>query len=252
MKLKMMASQIILISSLLCSTFSNSNISSFTNLEVNYELNWKDIYDIDEGHLVAEIPSSKIKLYYAKEDKDFGTYRGFILQIDDEKKYYGWESVTTPSFAPKLELADLNNDGIEEIVVYICKGHGTGIYDEEVHVIKQLANYNEVFDETLIENPVIILYKNAEAKEFPEYFEVIVGNKKFRVNKKGILTPPYEKVSVGFGEGNTDYEVKNNTLYARVRVGADMINIGELIVKYKYQNKILQMESIDFVSFGRA
>ena len=105
--------------------------------------------------------------------------------------------------------------------------------------------------QALIENPAISLYKNAEAKEFPEYFELTVGNKKFRVNKKGILTPPYEKVSVGFGEGNTQYEVKNNTLYARVRVGADMIVIGELIVKYKYQNKILQMDSIDFVGFGK-
>ncbi|MDF2506061.1 MAG: hypothetical protein K0R06_3556, partial [Clostridium sp.] len=83
----------------------------------------------------------------------------------------------------------MNKDGIEEIVVHLCKGYGTGIYDEEVHVIKQLENVNEAFNEILVENPVIILNKNAEAKEFPEYFEVTVGNKKFKVNNKSILTP---------------------------------------------------------------
>lgn len=251
MDVKLIASQMILISTLLCSTFSDADFRSNHFFETGCYTNWDNIYDVDESHLIAELPNLNIRLYYIKEDKDLGMYRGFILQIHDAKKYYRWEADTTPSFAPSLELADLNKDGANEIVVQLCKGHGTGIYDEEVHIIKQSSNINDAFEEILMENPLIILNKNAEAKEFPDYFEITVKNKKFTVNKKGILTPPYEKIGVGFGEGNTSYEVKDNTLYARVRVGAGMINIGEFIVKYKYQNRILQMESIDFVGFGR-
>lgn len=251
MDIKVIASQVILISTLLCSTFSNADSRLNNFFEANRYTSRNHIYNVDESHLIAELPSSNIKLYYIKEDKDFGIYRGFIIRINDAKKYFRWEAVTAPSYAPKLGLADLNEDGNKEIVVHLCKGYDTEIYDEEIHVIKQSISINDAFEETLIENPVTILKKNTEAKESREYFEITVKNKKFTVRKKGILTPPYENVGVGFGEGNTNYEVKDGTLYARIRVGAGMIIIGEFIVKYKYQNRILQMESIDFVEFGR-
>jgi hypothetical protein len=225
--------------------YGNINTISNNNYIYNYDIKQNGIHDVDENGLIAEIPHSDIKLYYVKEDKSSGMYVGFILEIDGAKKFYKWENVINPTYAPKLEISDLDKDGIGEIIVHLCKGYGTGVYDEEVHVVKQ----SPVFDEILVENPIIILYKSVKATEFPEHFEITLKNKRFIVKKKGILTPPYATVGVGWEEGNTTYEIKDNTLYARVRVGADMINIGELIVKYKYQNEIFQMENIDFISY---
>ncbi|MDF2506062.1 hypothetical protein [Clostridium sp.] len=64
MDIKMLASQIILISSLLCSSISNSDVYSYNNQVYNYDIDWNTIYDVDESQLVAEIPNSNIKLYY--------------------------------------------------------------------------------------------------------------------------------------------------------------------------------------------
>lgn len=175
------------------------------------------------------------------------TTQGFILQINDRKKFFSWESVTNPSYAPRLILSDLDKDGKEELIIQLCKGYGTGIFDGEVHVIRQTY-----FDEILVENPSIILYKEKiTLREFPEHFEVVLNDKKITLNKKGTLTPPYSKVGIGWGTDNTRYEVKNNKLFARVHLGISVINAGEFIVKYKFQDKILQKESIDFFNYER-
>lgn len=206
-----------------------------------------NIYNEDEKRMIAEIPNSGIKLYYVKEDEGFGEYRGFVLQINHGKKYFRWENVTNPSYAPQLTLSDLDKDGREELIIQLCKGYGTGIFDGEVHVIRQ-----DSFDEILVENPCIILYKEKiTLREFPEHFDVGLNDKKITINKKGRLTPPYSKAGIGWGTDNTRYVVKNNKLFARVPLGISVTSAGEFIVKYKYQDKILQKESVDFFDYKR-
>lgn len=243
MYLKMIALQTVLIWSLLFSPHGNINVNLCSNPS-DESIDWNDIYNVDERKLIAQIPEANIVLYYLKIDKDYGRYEGFILQVNDIKKLLNWNNVINPSFGPQLTLSDLDKDGEEELVIQLCQGHGTGVYDEEVHVFNP-----PFYDEILIEDPIIVLYKNTRAREFPEHFEIILKHKKYKVYKKGKLTPPYEKVGVGWGHHNTTYEVKNNTLYSRTRVGADVINIGEVILRYKYQDEILQMDNIDFISY---
>jgi len=175
-------------------------------------------------------------------------YIGFILQIKNGKKYFVWENVSnTVSYSPELSLADLDKDGKEELIIQLCKGYGTGVFNGEVHVIRQ-----ESFDEVLVENPIIIFHKNKiTLREFPEHFEVTLKHKKITINKKGRLIQPYSKVDIGWGNNNTRYEVKNNTLFARVPLGIGVISAGEFEVKYKFKDDILQMESIDFFDYKR-
>jgi hypothetical protein len=241
--------QISLVFSLIFSIFSGVNVRAYDNPTQNCDSDfWDNIDNVDKKKLVAEIPSSNIKLYYVKDDKDFGMYEGFILQINSGEKYFRWENVNNnTTYAPQLTLADLDKDGKEEIIVQLCKGYGTGVYDGEVHVIRQ-----EFFDEVLVENPIIILHKNKiTLKEFPEHFEVTLKHKKITINKKGRLTPPYSKIGIGWGNDNTRYEVKNNTLFARVPLGIGVTSAGEFVVKYKFKDDILQMESIDFFDYKR-
>ncbi|MBZ9626399.1 hypothetical protein G9F71_026715 [Clostridium sp. FP2] len=236
--------QISLVFLLIFSIFSGVNVRAYDNPTQNCDSDfWDNIYNVDEKKLVAEISNSNIKLYYVNDDKDFGMYEGFILQINGGKKYFRWENVNNnTTYAPQLTLADLDKDGKKEIIVQLCKGYGTGVYDGEVHVIRQ-----EFFDEVLVENPIIILHKNKiTLREFPEHFEVTLKHKKITINKKGRLTPPYSKIGIGCGNDNTRYEVKNNTLFAIVPLGIGVTSAGEFVVKYKFKDAILQMESIDF------
>jgi hypothetical protein len=241
--------EILLVFSLLFSIFSGVNVRAYDNPAQNCDSDfWDNIYNVDEKKLVAYIPYYNIRLYYVKDDKDFGMYKGFILQINGGKKYFRWENVNNnPAYAPQLTLDDLDKDGKEELIIQLCKGYGTGVFDGEVHVIRQ-----ESFDEVLVENPIIILHKNEiTLREFPEYFEVILKHKKIMINKKGRLTPPYSKGGIGWGNDNTRYEVKNDTLFARVPLGIGVTSAGEFVVKYKFKDDILQMEIIDFFDYKR-
>ena len=234
-----------LVFSLIFFIFSGVNVRSYDNPTQNCDSNfWDNIYNVDEKKLVAEIPSSNIKLYYVKDDKDFGMYEGFILQINGGKKYFRWENVNNnPTYAPQLAFADLDKDRKEELIVQLCKGYGTGVYDGEVHVIKQ-----EFFDEVLVENPLIPLHKNVQIENSNEQVEIKLNDKATVLKKKKMLSTPYQELGAGYGQHVT-FEVNNNILYARVvlSVGANS-GVGEFIIKYKYKNEILQVERIDFVA----
>jgi uncharacterized protein (UPF0248 family) len=200
------------------------------------------IYDVNDEKLVAEIPNSKIKLYFVKDDKDFGRYEGFILQINDMNKYFRWEHVNS-NREPELILSDLDNDGKDELVVILTKGYGTGVSDREVHVIRL-----ETLNKILVENPLIPLHKNVYIEKTKEQIKVVLNNKTTVLSKKKIISTPYEELGAAYGH-YVKFEVNNNVLSAIVPLGVGVNSgIGEFVVKYKYENEILQVESIDFTA----
>lgn len=226
-------------------TYTCVNVRAYDNSAQNCDSGfWDNIYNTDEKRLVVEIPDSNIRLYYVKEDKDFGMYFGFILQVNDRKKFFRWKNVSnTVSYNPKLSLADLDKDGKKELIVQLCHGYGTGVFKEEVHVIRQ-----EAFDEILVENPIIILKKsNITFREFPEYFEVILKNKKITLDKSGRLTHPYSKEGMGLADAR--YEVRNDILFSRVPLAIGLSFAGNFVIKYKFKDDILQMERIEFLDY---
>lgn len=239
---KTLISKFALLFSLLFSMHSTVSAISYSNFAHNCHVKAADsIYDVKESNLVAEIPEHNIKLYFAKDDKDFGMYRGFILIINDVKKYFRWENVDGNRM-PRLKLSDLDKDGKEELIVILNKGYGTGVQEEEVHVIKR----DLFFYEILVENPLIPLYKNVQIEKSNEQIAIILNNKKTVLNKKGMTALPYHDLGGGFGH-HIRYEVNNNTLYSKVLLGVGTHpGVGEFLVKYKYKNEIFQVESIDF------
>lgn len=240
---------LVIIINLFLMIFSNGVDAKCTELTKksisrNYFQTIKDRdYGVDEKNLIVEIPKLNVKLYYDKEYKEEGTYRGFVLKGREMSRWFLWENVTSPTHKPKLMVGDLDQDGSEEIVIELCKGYGSGLFEGEVHVIKTSS-----LEEILVEEPVIILYKNIKIKEFPESFEIMLKNKKVILDKKKMPYDDYSNLGIGWGDDKT-YEVKDNRLYAKVYLIVSTIRAGELIVKYKYKDGILQMDSIDFLSY---
>lgn len=246
MNKKVVVSQIAFVCLVLFSLCSNIKVRAYSNLTHNYGIkDLTSIYDVDEKKLVAEITSSNIKLYYVKDDKDFGMYEGFILQINGGKKYFRWENVNNnPTYAPQLTLTDLDKDGKEELIIQLCKGYGTGVYEGEVHVIKQELFFYEI----LVENPLIPLHKNVKIEKSNEQAKIILNDKATVLNKKKMLYTPYQELGAGYGH-HVRFEVNNNVLYARVLLGVGANSgVGEFIIKYKCKDKILQVERIDFTA----
>lgn len=75
-----------------------------------------------------------IKLY--AELKDGDKYKGYILEAEGRKYRFGWENPRDLSYPPELHAADMDGDGKQEAVIVFTLGHGTGIVEQEVHVIR--------------------------------------------------------------------------------------------------------------------
>jgi uncharacterized protein (UPF0248 family) len=243
MNRKVVAFKTAFVFSLLFSLHSNINVRAYSNLIQNYDIKILDsVYDVDEKKLVAEIPSSNIKLYFVKDDKDFGMFRGFILQINDVKKYFNWENVNR-NRKPQLILSDLDKDDKDDLIVILNKGYGTGVQDEEVHVIKQELFFYEI----LVEEPLIPMYKKIKIEKTKEQITIILNNKKTVLNKRGMTALPYQELGAGYGH-HVGFEVKNNILYSRILLGVGTNpGVGEFIIKYMYKDEIFQVHSINFI-----
>jgi len=73
MNKKVLVFRVAVVCLLLFSSSRNINVRAYSNLAYNYDLEClNSIYDVEEKNIVAEMPGSDIRLYFVKNDKDFG------------------------------------------------------------------------------------------------------------------------------------------------------------------------------------
>ncbi|WP_458120877.1 hypothetical protein [Paenibacillus sp. Z6-24] len=186
---------------------------------------------------VVASPNNDIKLYPL--NKKDGTYNGFILEANGQKKEFDWKSSALIEDKPQVISSDLTNDGNPEAVVLLSQGRGTGLHMEEAHVV-DLSNFSEIN----IEDPEEIISKNvkSEIKNKGKHTEVIVKVKDKSTNLQ------YSNVSntmnlkeVGFGAVNYYSVDKGNLIFKTDgTIGAEQY-VGKIEVTYAYdkeQNKL--------------
>lgn len=195
----------------------------------------------DKRKVVAEIPEENIKLFAM--NKNNGMYTVFILQLGDRQRYFNWQNVTNETFSPKLMLSDLNNDGIEELIVILTNGTGTGVHTEEVHIIDTAT-----FQDYDAENPIHVIYKNVKTKLSPEEVAISIDDYKTLLDKSYIdIDPPQLFEDVVFKD-NIHFFIKDNKLYALVdaKIGPSSY-IGKMILSYYFQGKMYIVDNIKFI-----
>lgn len=194
----------------------------------------------DEKKVVAEIPEENIKLYAI--NKDNGMYTEFLLQLGNRQRYFNWQSVSNPTFSPKLILSDLNKDGVEELIVILTNGTGTGVHTEEVHIIDTTT-----FQDYDAENPIHVIYKNVKTKLSPEEVEISFDDYTTILDERYIEPEPQNLFNdIVFGN-IIYYEIKDDKLY--VTVGAQIgpaSYIGEIEMSYCFQGKMYIVDNIKF------
>ncbi|WP_054939172.1 copper amine oxidase N-terminal domain-containing protein [Paenibacillus ihuae] len=84
--------------------------------------------------LAAAEDHPKVKIYAALKDQT--TYKGYILEVNGKKHQFDWETPRDPNHPPELYYADVNKDGQPETVVILTLGTGTGIVEQEIHIVK--------------------------------------------------------------------------------------------------------------------
>ncbi|MGG7076542.1 hypothetical protein [Clostridium sardiniense] len=200
-----------------------------------------------DNKLLAKIPEANIELYSLDSEKAVeknGEYREIMLKVNDKKKEFSWHVDIGESFKPLLILSDINSDGVEELIIIITTGHGTGVYTQEVHVFRLNS-----LDEIKVINPLKVISKNIKTqmtkKDNNINIKVDINRKLFKKSiKKSESDLWFDDVYFG---NIINYDVANNKLIATIAAGASpTLRFGEVVINYIFKDGVLQPSNIFF------
>jgi len=112
----------------------------------------KQVNGQSEGIVIAYLEERNTWLSAANL-KD-GIFSDMTLSIDGKTKRFPWKTYGEQAFLPELSYADVDRDGRNELIVILCKGEGTGMLEEEIHVLNP-----EHFLEITVQSPLTALEK---------------------------------------------------------------------------------------------
>ncbi len=176
-----------------------------------------------------------------EDSKKDGMYNTFTLKALDSGKEVTFEGMSLEFREPSLEKAQMNSDKVEDIVIIMADGTGTGVHSENVHI----------FDGRTLEE---IPYKSA--------YDVIAESVKIEATDTGynVKTPTaeysvlrkegdFENISDVPGVGHMmNHFTSGGKLYCRVILMVSPAeSVAELIVSYKYSSGELVMDDIYYV-----
>ena len=209
---------------------------------LNYNYMNKEVFFSykDEEKVVTEIPEENIKLY--AKNKDSGMYTEFILQLGNRQRYFNWQNVSNPTYNPMLILSDINKDGVEELIVILTNGTGTGVHTEEVHIIDIVT-----FQDYDAENPIHFIHKNVKTRLSPEEIEISINDYVTIIHKEHINLEPQQFFDNIVFKDFIYYEIKDNKLYSLVKAKAGPASfIGQIEMSYYFQGKMYVVDNIKF------
>lgn len=76
-------------------------------------------------------------------------YESLTVQAGKLSKTFPWMNVTNPSYYPIVHLADIDDDDQNEIIIILTNGYGTGLNEQEIHVLNK-----EDLSELTLEDPL--------------------------------------------------------------------------------------------------
>ncbi|WBW95248.1 hypothetical protein [Oceanirhabdus sp. W0125-5] len=204
--------------------------------------------------LIASLPEKNIKLYAIRSCDYPGLYTKFILKIKDDVRnfYIGWYSLTSPYQNPVLILSDVNNDKIDELIIISTVATGTGLRDEEIHIINinplETLDYKEYF----IANPLMIIKEKVTTKITKNedgllvYFKINGNDYTVRKDKK--FAEYFVPDSYVVFTSGVEWEVINDKIYAHADAGLMGVILGNIVIEYKYipQSQVFNVDKIYF------
>lgn len=96
--------------------------------------------------------SDDVRLLVNKATDD-GLYRGITVKTKDKSQYFSsWTNVSNPTYNPTIRIADVDDDGKDEIVILLVTSYGTGVHWEKIHILNL-----EDLTELNIEDPLEVI-----------------------------------------------------------------------------------------------
>ncbi|HZG61416.1 MAG TPA: hypothetical protein VEY68_13255 [Anoxybacillus sp.] len=195
---------------------------------------------------VAVLPNANIQLL-AKEE--YGWLRDFQLRVGKRAQNFPeWENLPlSERTRPQLYSLDVTGDGIEEIIVFLIKARGDGLYKNEVHVLQKTNNEEKTpVREIVIEDPRAVVLKNMKLKETKQGVELMIDDIHALIPNNE-LEKSSQKLHLSV-DHFLKYTINHQRLKAILLLERKTGEyLGSLIVVYEYKNGILQGKQIEFV-----
>lgn len=147
----------------------------------------------------------------AATSEQSGVFNKLTVSTDSTKKTFEWTNEANPSFYPEIQLADINHDGKNEIVIILTSGTGTGVMLQNIHVLNE-----KDLSELSIEDPVDAVQQNVQSSITKEDGKVIVTAK----YKDQTLKKEYNETDAGIWNNEVNfsqivrYRVSDNKITA--------------------------------------
>ncbi|WP_025027099.1 hypothetical protein [Caldalkalibacillus mannanilyticus] len=158
--------------------------------------------ELDHVRLLSDAPT------------DDGMFLGITVMVNDKSRLFpNWKNVQNETYYPNITLADINQDGQNEVIILLITGYGIGVYEEEIHVLNM-----ESLEELEIEIPLAYIEKHATST-----ITKVNGKVYVRAEIDGqALEKVYDESDagvwneeVGFG-AIVRYEVSDNQVIAKI------------------------------------
>lgn len=196
--------------------------------------------------MIGSIPEVKLTLYAQERDGELVNFR---LDVNGGSKYFPyWRNVANETYAPQLFYQDINTDGKKDLIIVLTQGYGTGILEQNVHVLHQTqTNSGEVYQEIIVDDPRTILLRNVKTKLTNSEAIITIRNRKKTYNIEKIATGPEGLFADIVTDNLISYDVIGNQLTAKMGAQIGPGNfIGSFYITYDYKDRFYQMKEIEF------
>ncbi|WP_336773203.1 hypothetical protein [Paenibacillus sp. MMO-58] len=147
------------------------------------------------------------------QKEENGLFNEISVSTLTVSKSFTWSNVTNPAYYPAIEVADLNEDGDNEIIIVLTKGYGTGVNAQELHILNE-----DDLSELTVENPLyyIIKHSHSSIQSIGDKVRVTIevdGQTYYKDYAKSIAGTWNDKIEFG---NVLNYAVLDNKLVALV------------------------------------
>ncbi|EMS73935.1 hypothetical protein [Ruminiclostridium cellobioparum] len=244
---------------------SSKAVSAVTNIvgDTNTGVikSWEE-YEAQKIPMIAAIPDKNIFLYGKKDS-------GVILYCNSTGHFYNWDYLTPRFILPRMELADFDGDGREELAVILYTGSGTGYSVEELHMVK--VSEKEVLSDDPKDTSYLVPNKEYfKDYAFTDYVEQLNKQVKLNTHKKGSslladvtvgkkvnsfelanTEDDIDNDNIGFGN-MVGFEFKDKKILARFALGAIRKSyaspdfIGEINSEVEFDSGVFTLKNLSF------
>lgn len=198
----------------------------------------------DNGVVISYLEDRKT--YLSARKLANGMFSDMTLSINGRTKSFSWETCGETAFLPELDYADVDGDGQDELIIILCKGEGTGVLKEEIHVLNP-----EDFSEIKVQDPlsaledrVISIIDESGVKITVDGKRVLTLLQKDAVALAGKSVNWFQTLETG---SIVDYSMEGSQI--TVEIGAQISPasfLGTYHLTYQYKGNQLIVNSIGF------